>query len=367
MEALHIGLVGTGGIGGTHRQAIDAVEGCELVACCDIVEAVAEQTAEERGIPWFRDYQDLLALDEVEAVAVCTPHYLHHPMVVAAAQAGKHVICEKPMAVAVRECDDMIEAADAAGVVLAVIHQSSASPHIRLARQILDSGDLGELWQAAHLSPGLRTMAYYRTGEWRGTWHQEGGGVLINQKVHDLHTLNFLLGEPAEVYGSVKNVAHKGIEVEDVATAQFQFRSGLDLHLQVSNACAAPEGHTQILGDNGTLVLSGGVKIGRPSESATEFVTGSEEAWAAPDVEWETPEPPELAHTGHAAMYAGFLAAVREGAEPAVTADHGRTAVEMLNGIILSSYRHKPVTFPVDRAEYDGLLAELSGGKWPAR
>jgi predicted dehydrogenase len=365
MEPLRIGIIGTGGIGGSHRKAIDAVEGCELVACCDIVEDVAREAAEERGIPWFKDYQELLALEEVEAVAVCTPHYLHHPMVVAAAQAGKHIICEKPMAMAVRECDEMIAAADQAGVVLAIIHQSSASPHIRLAKAIIDGGELGDLWQAAHLSPGLRTMAYYRTGEWRGTWHQEGGGVLINQKVHDLHTLNFLLGEPAEVYGAVKNVAHD-VEVEDVATAQFRFRSGLDLHLQVSNACAAPEGYTQVLGDNGTLVLSGGLKIGRPSQSAAQFIAGSGEAWARPDVEWETPEPPELPHTGHAAMYAGFLGAAREGAAPAVTAEHGRTAVEMLNGIILSSYRRKPVSFPLDRAEYDALLAELSGGKWPA-
>lgn len=366
MDPLRTGIIGTGGIGGSHRKAIDAVEGCELVACCDIVEEVARGVGEERGIPWLADYHDLLALDEVEAVAVCTPHYLHHPMVIAAAQAGKHIICEKPMAMTVRECDDMIAAADAADVVLAIVHQSSASPQVRLAKSIIDGGELGELWQAAHLSPGLRTMAYYRTGEWRGTWHQEGGGVLINQKVHDLHTLNFLLGEPEEVYGSVKNVAHD-IEVEDVATAQFRFRGGLDLHLQVSNASPAPESYTQILADNGTLVLSGGVKIGRPSQSATAFIAGSDEAWARPEVEWETPEPPELAHTGHAAMYAGLLAAVREGAQPAVTANHGRTAVEMLNGIILSSYTRRPVAFPLNRAECDELLSDLSNGKWPAQ
>ena len=366
MESLRIGIIGTGGIGGSHRKAMEAVEGCELAACCDIVEDVARGVAEEAGLPWSTDYEELLTLDDVEAVAVCTPHYLHHPMVIASAQAGKHIICEKPMAMTARECDEMIAASDEAGVVLAIIHQSSASPSIRLARSLIDGGELGDLWQAAHLSPGLRTMAYYKTGTWRGTWHEEGGGVLINQKVHDLHTMNFLFGAPTEVYGSVKNVAHD-IEVEDVATAQFRFESGLDLHFQVSNACAAPQGHTQVIGDKGTLTLGGEVRIGRPSQSAKEFVRGSEEAWATPEVEWETLEAPELPHTGHGAMYAGFLAAVREGKTPAVTADHGRTAVEMLNGIILSSHTRRPVSFPLCRAESDELLRELSGAKWPTK
>jgi UDP-N-acetyl-2-amino-2-deoxyglucuronate dehydrogenase len=365
MGPIRIGLIGSGGIGGSHLKAIDAVEGCQVVACCDIVESTARAVAEERHIPWFADYHDLLTLDEVEAVAVCTPHYLHHPMVVAGAQAGKHIICEKPMAMTVRECDDMIRAADEAGVVLAVIHQTSATPTMRLARQLIEGGELGDLWQASHLSPGLRTNAYYRTGAWRGTWHQEGGGVLINQKVHDLHSMHFLLGEPAEVYGAVRNVAHD-IEVEDVATAQFRFRSGVDLSFQVSNACGAPEGYTQILGDRATLVLGRGAKIGRPSRSARDFVANAAEAWSSPDVTWETLSGPELPYTGHAAMYAAFVPAVREGARPAVTGEDGRASVEMLNGVILSSHTRRPVTFPLDRDEYDGLLRELSGGRWHA-
>jgi predicted dehydrogenase len=177
--------------------------------------------------------------------------------------------------------------------------------------------------------------------------------------------MNFLFGAPAEVFGRVKNVAHD-IAVEDVATAQFRFESGLDLHFQVSNACAAPKGHTQVVGDNGTLVLSGGVQLGHPSESARAFVAGSEEAWATPEVEWETLEPPELPHKGHAAMYVAFVSAVRDGGTPAVTAEHGRTAVEMLNGILLSSHTGRSVEFPLDRDEYDGLLSDLSEGRWPA-
>ncbi len=365
MEPVRIGVIGSGGIGGSHLGAIDAVEGCAVVACCDIVEEVARRVGEERGIPWFVDYQDLLALEAVEAVAVCTPHYLHRPMAVAAAQAGKHVICEKPMAMSVRECDDMIGAAERAGVTLAVIHQTSATPSMQLARRLLEAGELGDLWQAAHLSPGLRTNAYYRTGAWRGTWHQEGGGVLINQKVHDLHAMHFLLGEPASVYGSTKNVAHD-VEVEDVATAQFRFRRGVDLSFQVSNACVAPEGHTQILGDRGTLVLSGGLRIGRAQRSAREFVSGAAEAWAKAEVTWETPTPPDLPHTGHAAMYAALVPAVRQGLRPAVTGEDGRTAVEMLNGILLSSHTGQSVTFPLDRNQYDAFLHDLSGGRWPA-
>jgi predicted dehydrogenase len=366
MEPVRMGIIGTGGIGGAHLAAMDAIPGVQLVACCDIVEPVARQAAEERGIPWFVGYRDLLAQDAVEAVAVCTPHYLHHSMVVAAAGAGKHVICEKPLAISVRECDAMIRAAEDARVVLAVVHQTSVTPVIQLAKRLLEAGELGDLWQAAHLSPGLRTNAYYRTGAWRGTWHQEGGGVLINQKVHDLHVLHYLFGEVEEVYARVRNVAHD-IEVEDVATAQFRFRSGLELSFQVSNACPAPESYTQILGERGTLVLGADVKLGRPSQPAREFITQAAEAWASPEVGWETLEPPALSVTGHAAMYAGLVSAIRGGGSPAVTAVQGRAAVEMLNGIFLSSYRRRPVPFPVDRDEYDALLRELSGGKYLAR
>jgi len=359
---IRFGQIGVNGIGATHRGAIDKIEEAQLVACCDIVEA-AKQVADERGIPFYTDYRELVARDDVDVVSVCTPHYLHAPMALAALEAGKHVLVEKPIAIAVSEADAMIAAAEANDRLLGVAHQSCTSPTNQLLKRTVESGVLGPLRHAAHISCGLRTNAYYATGAWRGTWKYEGGGVLINQKVHDMHTLSWLLGRPTSVYARIRNWAHD-VEVEDMASAHFVLEGDVDLVVQVSNIDAAPRQHLQIVGDAGTLaVVDGKVFLGKPSKPASEFIADCPEAWGKLDVEWEQLEPQEC-EAGHVAIYRGLIAALKGEGRLIVPGEDGRTALEMVNGMILSGKRDQVVPIPVDRDEYDNLLRELAG-EWP--
>ncbi|MFQ5810247.1 MAG: Gfo/Idh/MocA family oxidoreductase, partial [Armatimonadota bacterium] len=198
----------------------------------------------------------------------------------------------------------------------------------------------------------------YGTGEWRGKWSTEGGGVLINQHVHEIDTLQYLVGKPTLVGGNIQTICHD-IAVEDLATAFIHFENGVDGLFQTSNIDGAAFNGIQIAGNKGLLVSSGGLRIGRPEMPSDQFVRDNPEKFAKCEVTWEDLEPEE-GPSGHPAMIRDMIDAVASDRQPEVHGEEARTAIEILNAIILSGKRQKMVPIPVDRAEYDELLAELS-------
>jgi predicted dehydrogenase len=357
MADVRFGLIGVNGIGRTHRRALEGMDDVKITAVCDIVEEWAKDAGEQYECPWFVDYHDLVVRDDIDIVSVLTPHYLHAPMAIAAAENGKHVFVEKPMCISVSEADAMIEAAKTNNVKLGVCHnQRSARPY-RLMKKMIEAGEIGELWRVVMLACGVRTQAYYATGEWRGKWGTEGGGVLINQHVHDIDTLQYLVGKPTLAAGNIQTICHD-IAVEDLATAFIHFDNGVDGLFQTSNIDGATFNGIQIAGNKGILVSSGGLRIGRPEMPSDQFVRENPEKFAKAEVTWEDLEPEE-GPSGHPAMIRDMIAAVVDDREPEVHGEEGRTAIEILNAIILSAKRQKMVPIPVDRAEYDELLAEL--------
>lgn len=221
--SLRFGIVGCGVIHETHAEALAGIDDAALAAVYDIVPSRARSAAEKLGVHCARSLRDLF--DKVEAVCVCVPSGLHAKIGIAAARAGKHVVVEKPIEVKLRAAEALVLSARQAGVTLTVISQHRFAPDIQAVRGSAQSGAMGALVQGDAYIKWYRTQAYYDSGEWRGTWKLDGGGCLMNQGVHYVDMLQWIMGGVESVRAQVRTAAHH-IEVEDVANALVTFKNG---------------------------------------------------------------------------------------------------------------------------------------------
>ncbi len=358
VEKVRYGVVGIKGMGGGHIKAIQDAPNSELVAVADIDEAAAKGCAEEHGVDCFGDWHDMLTIKELDAVSVCTPHLYHPEIAIASMEAGKAVITEKPMSVTVAEADRMIEAAERTGQTLGVIYQHRFSGQAAVIKRLM-AEEVGEWYRAESVSTGMRTMGYYNSGEWRGTWSLEGGGVLINQSPHQLDTFQWYCGMPKRVMAWVRTIAHD-IAVEDMVEALFEYETGGIARISCNTVDITGSSRFEAWGYHAAVVADGqGIRLARPDVPGDEFIRTSEKVWGRPETTWETFEPEKPEYAGHTANIYDFSQALIDGRDPMITGLEGRNSVELANAIILSSKRGKVVELPVDRDEYDDVLAEL--------
>jgi UDP-N-acetyl-2-amino-2-deoxyglucuronate dehydrogenase len=221
---LSFGLIGAGNIARTHAAAIRAGERARLVAVAG--GPAAAELAEAEGARHHQDAAALLADPAVDAVILCTPSGIRRDYTVAAAAAGKHVLVEKPIEVSVARAREMIAACARAGVTLGVVFQSRFKPHPQAVRDVVARGALGDMVLGSMAVKWLREAAYYRSADWRGTWAFDGGGPLINQAIHNVDMLLWLMGDVESVRATATNRLHHDIEVEDTVVAQLEFASG---------------------------------------------------------------------------------------------------------------------------------------------
>jgi predicted dehydrogenase len=329
------------------------------VALVDIDEAAVKARAQELEVRAFTDYEAMLKLPEVEIVNIATPHPLHPEMAIAAMQAGKHVIVEKPMAVTTREAEAMVEVSRRTGRKLGVNYQNRVSRRNQTIREIIRN-DLGDLYRMLLVSGGARTQAYYESGAWRGTWDQEGGGVLVNQAPHHLDLFAWFVGLPKQVKAWTTTQMH-AIPVEDMADAILLYENGAVGHLHANTLDVPSYGLIGFFGRRAALVAdAGGLRRSRLAQPLDEFIRTSPEPWGKLEASWEPVEvPPQEGPTGHAGIAADMIAAIEQNRAPAAPGEDGVASVELANAMILSSKRGKTVDLPVDKDEYEELLAEL--------
>jgi predicted dehydrogenase len=221
-----VGIIGCGGVSVNHFRAYRALpDECEIIAVSDVSEANARRFMQEYSVAdYYADWRELLRDERIQVVSLCTPHNLHAPMTIAAARAGKNVLCEKPMAITVGQCHEMIEACRAHGVKLSV-----GSERINPRQQFLKERVLPELGEVAFsyaIHFHYRNTAYYQLAPWRGTWAQEGGGVCANQATYIWDQWQWFLGGVDYAYGYWANLLHPSIEVEDLAYGLVHFKNG---------------------------------------------------------------------------------------------------------------------------------------------
>jgi UDP-N-acetyl-2-amino-2-deoxyglucuronate dehydrogenase len=236
-----IGIIGCGEISAAHNRAYNKLgDYCQVVAVSDVVETAASRRAQEFGVETiYTDYHDLLADKRVDAVAICTPHFLHAPMAIDAANAGKHVLVEKPMCINVAEVQEMIYAAEKNGVKLTMPSEQVNPRHRFIKDQVMP--EIGEISFSFLVDFYFRSIAYYEKARWRGTWAREGGSVFANQAIYTWDTFQWLLGGVDTAYGYWANLLHPNIESEDIGYALINFRNGTHGKLFATSICEAPQ------------------------------------------------------------------------------------------------------------------------------
>jgi len=355
MKRLRTALIGCGKVAGIHAEALTRSPLSELAAVCDRDRSRAAQFAAKYGGAPFTDLAALLRDARPDAVIVCTPHPLHAEATVAAAEAGAHVLVEKPMAASLEDCDRMIEATRQAGVKLGVVSQRRFYEPVRRMKAAIDAGKIGKPILGVFQMYSWRDEAYYQSDAWRGTWAGEGGGVLVNQSPHQLDILQWLMGPIEEISGYWGTLNHS-IEVDDTAVAVVRFRGGA-LGSIIASVSQRPGIYTKvhIHGSNGASVgvetdhgatFVAGVSSGVPDPPLNDLWTipGEEDSLAKFEAEDRAAASErDVMQYYHAQQIDDFLTAILEGREPAVTGEDGRVVVAMAQAIYRSQREGRSV------------------------
>jgi UDP-N-acetyl-2-amino-2-deoxyglucuronate dehydrogenase len=329
------GIVGCGMIAGFHARAIADLADAHLVACFDTFPASAERLAKETGCRAYSQLEAMLADKNVEVVTICTPSGAHLEPALAAAAAGKHIVVEKPLEVTVERCDQIIAACDAAGVKLSTIFPSRFHESSQLIKQAVDAGRFGRLTLGSAYVKWFRTQQYYDSGAWRGTWALDGGGALMNQAIHSVDLLSWFMGPVKEISASTATLAHRRIEVEDVAVASLRFANGALGVIEASTA-AWPGWlkRIEINGDQGSAVLEEeDLKSWQFAEELPSDEALRERLSAHTKTGGGASDPSAIGHHAHAKQFRDVLEAIQTGRPPAIDGREGRRSVEIITAI----------------------------------
>lgn len=273
-KKLRFGVVGLGVISYEHAQSIFDTENAELIAASSRTEESREKFSKEFDVKMFADYDDMLKQDNIDAVSICTPSGTHMDFGIKAAEAGKHVIVDKPIEVSVDRGQKLFESCEKNGVKLAVIYQNRYSNAVLKLKDTVDSGKIGRPVMARGTVKWFRSQEYYTGSGWRGTLDLDGGGALINQSIHTLDLLIWILGDLKCVFGIKDTLTHDGIEAEDNLVATLQFKSGTLGQFEASTSIVPQQPRTiEINGSKGTATLKGDVfqLITDDDEASTDF------------------------------------------------------------------------------------------------
>lgn len=345
MGKMGFGIVGCGMIANFHAKAIREAGG-ELIACFDQVPAAAEKLAETYGCKAYRSLDEFLADPAVEIVTVGTPSGAHLDPAVAAARAGRHIIVEKPLEVTLDRCDAIIDAAEKAGVVLSTVFPSRFHPSSIRLKEAVEQGRFGKLTLGDAIVKWYRTQQYYDSGVWRGTWKLDGGGALMNQAIHSVDLLSWLMGPVAEISAMTGLLAHERIEVEDVAIANLKFKNGAFGTLEATT-CAWPGylKRIEIHGSTGSAVIEEEdiIKWDFAEEAAVDEEVRQSMA-AKRSTGGGAADPAAIGHHAHAKQFKDVMEAIQTGRKPAIDGYEGRRSVEIIVSVYESARTGKVVT-----------------------
>jgi predicted dehydrogenase len=370
MDKVRTGIVGYGKVAHTHAWALGVLPESQLVAVCGRNLARAQAFADQYGIRAYTDVREMIVQAGVEAVVICTPHPAHAVPAVAAAQAGAHVLVEKPLAASLKDCDAIIAAAQDARVKLGVISQRRLYVPVHRVKAAIQARKSGAPILGMVIMLGWRDHPYYESDPWRGKWDLEGGGVLVNQAPHQLDLLQWFMGPIDELVAYWDNLNHPYIEVEDTAIAISRFKNGGLGSIVVSNS--------QKPGIYGKVHVHGknGASVGVQTDGGAMFIAGMStvleppinDLWTVPGEEqmldqWQTAdreafEAIDATRHYHRLQDQDFLQAILQDRDPMITGTEGRKTVELFSAIYRSRRDRGPVKFPLDAErgskEFDG-------------
>ncbi|MCM2374012.1 Gfo/Idh/MocA family protein [Aporhodopirellula aestuarii] len=343
--SIGIGIVGAGMISNFHAKAIADTRDGKLIGCYDRSVERAEQFASANDCKSYATLEDMLADPDVQAVAICTPSGAHLEPAVAAANAGKHVMVEKPLEVTTEKCDAIIAACDAANVKLAATFQSRFHESSQLMKSAVDAGRFGKITMGDAYVKWYRSQEYYDSGAWRGTWALDGGGALMNQAIHSVDLLLWLMGPAKRVHAMMDTLTHERIEVEDIVIANIQFENGaLGVVEATTTAFPGALKRVEIAGSEGSAVLEEEdltqwtfAKESDEDASIRDRMAGKTETGGGAS------DPAAIGHHGHTEVFNDFLEAIQSDREPLVNGVEGRRSIELICAIYESARTGKTI------------------------
>ncbi len=358
---IRFGLIGCGRVSLRHIQSIqDLSDHAHLAAVADVVEARARRAAlgamgatqgrrdgetqgrreQGAGAGVYTDYRRLLDRADIDVVNICTPSGLHARMAIDALQAGKHVILEKPMALSLADADQIIQTAQESGRKLSVVLQNRYNPPMQDLRRIVDEGKLGRLLLGNATVRWYRPQEYYEDG-WHGTWAMDGG-ALMNQSIHHIDALQWLMGDVASVFAYTATLAHR-MEAEDAGVVALRFRDGA-LGVIEGSTVTYPEnleGSIALFGERGSVKV-GGTALNRKTLWRIDGELEHERELLMS----ERVDPPSVYGSSHLAVIADMIEAIEEDREPRTNGVEARKSVGLVLAIYESARTGLPVTMP---------------------
>lgn len=354
MEKLHVAIVGCGRISVAHIDALKRLpELARPVLAVDLDEEKARTAAGQLGCAWSTDFEAALR-EKVDAVHLCLPHDLHAPYAIRAMRAGIPVLTEKPVALTLQQADEMLRVQRQTGVPLGVVFQTRFIQGVEMLRAMVREGRFGRIVSARSQLTWNRPYSYYGASDWKGTWAREGGGVLIDQAIHSIDRVRYILGDEVEwIDGSVHNRFHHAplpdgrlLEVEDTAEAVVRFQNGCVYSLYASdNYGADAPVSIEFQGDKGRCGLLQDLGFYELDGCYTEI----RHTYGGQSVG------PHYWGTSHIVQIRDFYEAVLTGGPVAVDAADARKTLEIVKGIYLSSVKNQRVYLPFEDRPYQGM------------
>lgn len=307
-----------------------------LYSVCDIVEEKAQKLARDFGAQKiYTDYREMLKDPALDVVSICTPSGMHGEMAIEAARAGKHILCEKPLEITKEKLDEMISEVEKSGVKMGCVFQRRVQPFISKVKKALEENLFGKVVLAEAYMKDFRSEKYYESAGWRGTWELDGGGALMNQSIHGIDLLSWLMGGTAGISAICRTQRHK-IEVEDTAVAIARFNNGAVGVIEGTTSVYPPQPfRIEIHCTEGSIVFDGSCILlwgTQPYESSSQKETDDKENNVS-----------VLKALSHTPLVRDLAEAIETGREPLIPPGEGRKAVDIILAIYESSRTGKEV------------------------
>ena len=342
---IKVAIIGTGGISHAHIKAyLQFPERCVIAALVDIIPGKAQHVKEQYQLDAavFLDHHDILSMD-IDLVDICTPPFAHAEIAVNALRAGKNVICEKPMAASLEECDAVLRARDESGKKLSIIAQNRFREPVRNLKALLDCGIAGKVRHAQVNSFWFRGRGYYDLW-WRGTWEKEGGGCTLNHAVHHIDMLGWMMGLPKRVTAVLANTGHDNAEVEDLSVSVMEYEGAL----ATVTASVVHHGEEQELVfqcEKAKLAWPFSVFASRLQPNA--FPLKEPDAAFEEEVRKYVASLPPIPYEMHVGQLENMLTALEQNTEPAITGEDGRRTIELITAIYKAGSAGIPAELPL--------------------
>ncbi|MBN2316859.1 MAG: Gfo/Idh/MocA family oxidoreductase [Sedimentisphaerales bacterium] len=343
MKSWNFGIIGAGLIADFHARSIGDLPNAKLVGCCDKIPDRAKKLADKHGVRAFDDYEQMLASDEIDVVTIATPSGFHMEPTIAAAEAGKHVICEKPVEITLDRIDAMIAAHEKAGTRLGGIFPYRFNDMMTPMREAINSGRLGVITYASIFVPWWRTDEYYKDS-WHGTWKLDGGGALMNQSIHMVDMLCDVMPPIETIQAFTGKLGHPQIETEDTAVAVMRYTNGaLGMIYGTTASFPGQFRRFEITGTKGTIInVENSITVWqfadeKPEDAEVLKKFGQIEGGGG------VADPAAITHENHTRNFKAFLDALESGEDFWIDGKEARKAVEVILAIYESAKTQKTV------------------------